>query len=150
MIRELTSNDQQKENAQYAADYQKEGAAQELTAEGLAEWVKDDEARPAYIEAFHKSDFEAMLNYYKASFPNKKNSTSATPASPPLPPKKVLCPTLGIFGMQDKALLPAGWNGTWEWIDNEFTLLSIPQAGHFVHHDARDIVTKKIVEWIHQ
>ena len=60
----------------------------------------------------------------------------------------VECPTLAIFGMNDKALLPAGWNNTWDWIDNKFTHVSIPNAGHFVQQDASEIITSTITSWL--
>jgi hypothetical protein len=31
--------------------------------------VKDPQAKQKYIEAFQRSDFEAMLNYYKKNYP---------------------------------------------------------------------------------
>ena len=41
-----------------------------------------------------------------------------------------------------------GLNNTWEWLDNSWTLLTIPQAGHFVQHDATDLVNRTIVNWL--
>lgn len=102
-----------------------------------------------YLEAFRRSDFEAMLNYYKASFP-KPVSSSAQTSKPSAPPRRVQCSTLGIFGLQDKALLPSGWNGTWEWIDNNVTLVSLPTAGHFVQQDAPEMVTRTIKMWLNR
>jgi hypothetical protein len=63
--RELANNPQQQKNSQYARNFQQEDAHLKLTAEGLSAWVKDSQARPKYVEAFRRSDFEAMLNYYK-------------------------------------------------------------------------------------
>ena len=147
--RELANNSEQQQNAQYARDYQAEDAHRSLTAEGLASWVRDEEARKVYIEAFRRSDFQAMLNYYKASFP-KPVSSPAQPIRPSAPPRRVQCQTLGIFGVQDKALLPSGWNGTWEWIDNDVTLVSLPTAGHFVQQDAPEMVTRTIKMWLNR
>ena len=83
MRRELTDNPQQQANSQYARDFQKADAHTRLTAEGLARWVADENARKHYVAAFEKSDFEAMLNYYKANYPRP----SADGEAPPLPPK---------------------------------------------------------------
>ena len=60
---------------------------------------------------------------------------------------RVQAPVLQIHGMQDPFLLQAGLNGTWEWLENDWTLVSIRQAGHFVQHDA-GLVTGTIVNWL--
>jgi epoxide hydrolase 4 len=65
LCRELANNPQQRKNSHYARNFQQEDAPLKLTAEGLSAWVKDPQAKQKYIEAFHRSDFEAMLNYYK-------------------------------------------------------------------------------------
>lgn len=150
LFRELKNNPQQKKNSEYAVDFQKPEAYKELTAEGLANWVKDDSEKEIYIEAFERSNFEAMLNYYKASFPKNNKETTRQVSKAPTQQKKVICPTLAIFGLEDKALLPSGWNGTWDWIDSDLTLVSVPGAGHFVHHDSGDFVTKTISLWLNR
>src|SRR5215467_14008000 len=61
---ELTRNPQQQEQSAYARAFQQEGAHKRLTPESLSAWVKDSTARERYIEAFRRSDFEAMLHYY--------------------------------------------------------------------------------------
>jgi pimeloyl-ACP methyl ester carboxylesterase len=71
LSRELANNPQQQKNSAYARNFQKEGAEKQLTAERLAGWVKDPKAREKYIEAFRRSDFEAMLNYYKQNYPRE-------------------------------------------------------------------------------
>ena len=63
LMRELAHNPDQQKNSQYARNFQQPDAASKLTADGLARYVADEAARPAYIEAFKRSDFEAMLNY---------------------------------------------------------------------------------------
>ncbi len=58
------------------------------------------------------------------------------------------CNVLLIHGLKDPFLLPGALNDTWKWIDNELTLVTIPKAGHFVHRDASDLVTKTMVRWL--
>ena len=69
--REIATNPQQKKNSEYAFNFQKPDAHKTLTAERLAGWVRDPAAKARYVEAFSKSDFESMLNYYKANYPKR-------------------------------------------------------------------------------
>jgi pimeloyl-ACP methyl ester carboxylesterase len=55
---------------------------------------------------------------------------------------------LMIHGLTDRALLPGGLNDTWQWLEKDFTLVTIPQAGHFVQQDAADFVTKQMKIWL--
>ena len=141
ITRELAHNPQQQEQSAYARDFQKEDARKRLTPESLSAWVKDSAARERYLEAFRRSDFEAMLHYYKQNYPRPPYQEISSPA-------KVQAPVLQIHGMQDQFLLPAGLNSTWEWLENDWTLLTIRQAGHFVQHDAADLVTRDILNWL--
>ncbi len=61
----LATNPDQQKNSEYARRFQQEGAHTNLTAEGLTFWIKEPAIRARYVEAFRRSDFEAMLNYYK-------------------------------------------------------------------------------------
>ena len=54
LARELMTNPQQRRNSQYARDFQKPDAHKALTAEGLAFWVTDEEARAQYVTAFER------------------------------------------------------------------------------------------------
>ena len=140
--RELATNAQQQKNSQYARNFQKEDAHKMLTAQGLSGWVKDPEAKKKYIEAFNRSDFEAMLNYYKRNYPREPYTDDASPMP------KVKAPVLMIHGLNDQALLAGALNNTWEWLDKDLTLVTIPGAGHFVQQDASDMVTRTIRMWL--
>ena len=147
LARELMNNPAQQANSQYARDFQQPGAHQALTAEGLAGWVSDEEARARYVEAFERSDFEAMLNYYKANYPRSgEGDAGLTPPSPP----KVQMPVLMFHGLDDQALLPAALNGTWNWLERDLTLVTVPGAGHFVQQDAADLVSATLRSWLLQ
>ncbi|MCB0832621.1 MAG: alpha/beta hydrolase [Bacteroidetes bacterium] len=144
LLRELQNNKQQQSGSTYAEDFQKKDAHKNLTPEEMVSWVKDEDAKPRYLEAFRKSSIEGMLNYYKASFPKSRTKSS----SPTRPLKKVQCPTLVFFGLEDKALLAAGFNSTWEWVDAPLTMISIPGVGHFVQQDASEMVTSNLMRWL--
>ncbi|HEY2780734.1 MAG TPA: alpha/beta hydrolase [Steroidobacteraceae bacterium] len=145
--REIKNNPQQRKNSEYAFNFQKPGAEKTLSAEKLAGWVKDDAARVHYIEAFNRSDFEAMLNYYRANYPRPDQDNSA-PAPEPVPLPKVTVPVLEFHGLGDQALLPGALSGTWDLVDKDFTLVTIPGAGHFVQQDASDLVSTTMVDWL--
>jgi epoxide hydrolase 4 len=142
LTRELANNPQQQKNSQYARNFQQPDAHTKVTAEGLTFWVKDPEAKKKYIEAFKRSDFEAMLNYYKRNYPREPYKEDTSPLV------KVTMPVLMIHGLGDTALLPGALNNTWEWLESDLTLVTIPSSGHFVQQDASDLVTRSIKMWL--
>lgn len=146
LAREIATNPQQKKNSEYAFNFQKPEAHKALSAQRLADWVKDSNARARYVEAFEQSDFEAMLNYYKANYPKPD---APPPSGPPTFPK-VKAPVLLMHGLDDQALLPGALNGTWEWVEKDLTIMTIPGAGHFVQQDAADTVSRTMVNWLAQ
>jgi epoxide hydrolase 4 len=141
-MRELANNPEQQKNAAYARHFQEPGAASELTAEGLTFWVSDPAAKPHYVDAFKRSSFEAMLNYYKANYP-REPYTAPKETGP-----KVQCPVLMFHGLKDKALMADALNGTWNWVAGDLTLVTVPEADHWVQQDASALVTKTMVGWL--
>jgi pimeloyl-ACP methyl ester carboxylesterase len=115
-----------------------------MTAQTMSGWVKDPEARLKYIEAFEQSDFTAMLNYYKQNYPDIWNESGENwPVAP-----NISVSTLLIHGLEDTALHSDALNNTWDWIDSDLTLVTIPGAGHFVQQDAADLVTATMRMWL--
>jgi pimeloyl-ACP methyl ester carboxylesterase len=143
LARELATNPQQQKNSQYARNFQQPDAASKVTPEFLTFWVKDPEAKKKYLEAFKRSSLEGMLNYYKANYPREPYSYDENQKYPP-----VKCPVLMFHGLKDKALLSGALAGTWDWVDQDLTLITIPDADHFVQQDAADYVTKAMVTWL--
>lgn len=143
-LRELANNPEQQKNSAYARRFQEPDAATKLTPEGLAEWVRDDAARNSYIEAFRRSSFEGMLNYYKANYPREPYTAPASPGP------KIKCPVLMFHGLKDKALLATGLNDTWNWVAQDLTLVTVPEADHWVQQDAADLVTRSMVSWLNR
>jgi pimeloyl-ACP methyl ester carboxylesterase len=90
---------------------------------------------------------EGMLNYYKANYPRDAREAAlrsvAVGASPPID-----CPVLLIHGLKDEYLLPGALNDTWAWVKRDLTLVTIPDAGHFVQQDAADLVTRTMRSWL--
>ncbi len=168
LAREILNNPAQMRSSQYAWDFQEADAHRNLIkifqdnnllneyqtpgnslsgmsdAELLSLWVKDPEARKRYIAAFQQSDIEALLNYYKKNYPKKEFLLSKGPLRLP----KIKAPVLIIFGLKDEAILASTLNNTWEYIEKDLTLVTIPDSGHFVQQDAADLVTRTMRMWL--
>ena len=142
LARELANNPDQQKNSQYARNFQKPGAHEKLSARGLSGWVKNKAAKEKYREAFERSDFESMLNYYKANYP--REPYKAPEGAPP----KVEAPVLMFHGLKDWALLPGALNDTWRWLEKDLTLVTVPGSGHFVQQDAAETVSKTMRSWL--
>ena len=84
-----------------------------------------------------------MLNYYKKNYP--KEPYEAPQGEPTV---RVKVPVLLIHGLDDTALLASALNDTWRWLDGDLTLVTIPNAGHFVQQDASDLVTRSMQAWL--
>jgi pimeloyl-ACP methyl ester carboxylesterase len=141
LSRELAHSPAQQKASNYARNFQKPDAAKHVDPAMLTFWITDAAAREKYLEAFKRSSMEGMLNYYKANYPRE-------PYTPLTGLPKVKCPVLMIHGLKDTALLSPALNGTWDWIDNELTLVTIPNSGHFVQQDAAPVVTRTMVRWL--
>ena len=135
-------NEEQKANTAYAQRFRQDDAARSLTAEGLAGRIKDPGVRDRYIEAFRRSDFEAMLNYYKQNYPAPPYLEDTSPLV------KVKAPVLLFHGLEDKALMHGALNHTWEWLERDLTLVTLPGVGHFVQNDAAEFVSAMMKSWL--
>lgn len=141
LLRELANNPDQRKASAYARNFQKPGAEKALLPALLVFWVKEADARKKYLEALGRSSMEGMLNYYRANYPRE-------PYKAAVDFPMVKCPVLMIHGLRDPYLLPGALNDTWKWIEKDFTLVTVPQAGHFVHRDAPELVTRTMVRWL--
>ena len=152
MARELANNPEQQRNSAYARRFI-EGSADDpdivfggpMTAQTLAGWVRDPAVKSLYEAAFARSSFSGMLNFYKANYP-RPGQSSAVASSEPMP--KLPMPLLIFHGLQDTALHSDGLNNTWDWVDNNVTLVTTPKANHFVQQDAADLVTRTMRWWL--
>ncbi|MBU6236312.1 MAG: alpha/beta hydrolase [Planctomycetes bacterium] len=142
LSRELASNPEQQKNSAYARFFQTAEASKLVKVDTLVGWVKDPDAKEKYLEALKRSSMEGMLNYYKANYPREPYTAPTDPGP------RVKCSVLMFHGLKDKALLSDALDGTWQWLDRDLTLVTIPDADHFVQQDAADQVTKTMVRWL--
>ena len=143
MLRELKTNPVWQKNSQYARNFQKPGAEKGLTAEGLAGWVTDTAAKPKYVEAFKRSNFTSMLNFYRANYPTEVGDAVVVPTLPP-----VKAPVLILHGVQDTYLNSAAHNGVWDQVTADTTILMLPKAGHWIEQDAGPMANRTIKDWL--
>ena len=55
-------------------------------------WVKDPKEKPGYVEAFKRSDFAAMMNYYRANYPRGTGeAVGPAPSYPPIKAPVLVC-----------------------------------------------------------
>ncbi len=152
IARELANNQEQQQNSGYARKFI-EGSPEDpdilfggpMNPQSLSSWVSDPAARPHYLEAFQRSSFSGMLAYYKENYP--RDSGASTPTSRPLAPRLSM-PVLIFHGLQDTALHSDGLNNTWDWIDSDTTIVTVPEADHFVQQDAAELVTTTLKWWL--
>ena len=122
LLRELRTNPEQIKNSAYARNFQEKPPTDPtvffgmpMTPQTLAGWVTDPAARARYVEAFGKSDFEAMLNYYKRNYPRASGADLPLTPEPP----KIAMPVLMFHGLADQALHSDGLSGTWKWLEKD-------------------------------
>ena len=87
-----------------------------------------------------------MLNYYKANYPRPDSEEPR--GIVPEQISKVKCPVLMFHGLDDEALLPGALNGTWNWLEKDLTLVTIPGADHFVQQARPKMINEVLVDWL--
>lgn len=144
LMRELAHNPAQQEASSYARAFQQEGSEKALSVDLLLSVVspKDPAVKARYAEAFGKSDFKAMMAYYRMNYPRPPYQEDTSPVV------KLTMPVLQFHGLDDTALLPGALEGTFNWIEKDWTLVTVPGAGHWVHHDAAELVSGTMLDWL--
>ncbi|MFN9299101.1 MAG: alpha/beta fold hydrolase [Acidobacteriota bacterium] len=140
LSRELANNPEQQRASEYARRFQEPDSHRTLTAQSLAGWVKDEAVRKLYVDAFERSSLEAKMAFYQRNYPRPPYTASSDT-------RKLTMPVLLIHGLQDRALLSPALNGTWDWVE-DLTLVTIPEAGHFVQQDATAKVTRSVLMFL--
>lgn len=145
LSRELAKGGQQTKNSAYARRFQQEDSHKMLSAAALAGAVSrgDADLRAVYTKAFENSDFDAMMNYYRRNFPKEPYEEIPDGVMP-----KITVPVLQFHGLKDTALLPGALNDTWLEIDADYTLVTIPESGHWTQNEAADLVSTTMKWWL--
>jgi pimeloyl-ACP methyl ester carboxylesterase len=143
--RELATLGQQHENSQYARNFQQPDSHENISPAGLAMALSRGDAalQEIYLEAFENSSADAMMNYYRANYPRAPYEGGPWAELP-----RIQAPVLQFHGLNDTALLAPALNNTWEELDQDWTLVTIPGVGHWPHHEKPEMVTNMIRAWL--
>jgi epoxide hydrolase 4 len=134
---------EQQQRSPYAILNKAEGSEKSLTAESVSQRITDPEAKKKYLEAFQRPDFDFknVMDYYRVKFPDEPYQM------PQGEPKRLTVPLLMIHGLKDQVFVHAELNDTWDWVDKDMTLITLPDAGHFSQEEAPEFVTRSMVLW---
>ena len=143
--RELASMGQQHRNSQYARNFQQPDSHENISPSGLAMALSqgDEALREIYLAAFENSSTESMMNYYRRNYPREPYVGGPWAELP-----RIQAPVLQFHGLNDSALLAPALNNTWEELDQDWTLVTIPGVGHWPHHEKPDMVTNMMRAWL--
>lgn len=143
--RELASMGQQHSNSQYARNFQQPDSHEKISPAGLAMALSqgDDALREIYLAAFENSSTESMMNYYRRNYPREPYVGGPWAELP-----RIQAPVLQFHGLNDTALLAPALNNTWEELEQDWTLVTIPGVGHWPHHEKPDMVTNMMRAWL--
>ncbi len=115
----------------------------------LVEAVAGEEKAAYLVQWGHPGAMTAMLNWYRASSivvpETGENVERPAWIDGPFPP--VTQPTLVIWGMKDKALLPSQIEGLAPLVP-DLTLVRVEDGGHFVPWEKPEPVTRAIRDWL--
>ena len=137
---------EQKANTQYINAFQTPGFEERFTPEALARislGAVSGDVWERYVNAFTRSSVKGMLDYYRAAFPGLVSGSGRSSEMPNL-----TMPVLQFHGLKDKAVDKDGLRDTWNWIDEDYTLVAIPSSGHWVQREAADVVSNTMRWWL--
>lgn len=158
--RTLIENPAQRAASQYITAFRNPTMEQGIAAMGLETFFDKsfgghtdlaaipDEERQAYLDDWGQPGaLTAMLNWYRASplVVPAIGEEAPSGSRDPFPPLKV--PTLVLWGMKDKALLPVQLDGLNALVET-LTIRRIEDAGHFVPWERPEPVVAAIREFM--
>lgn len=107
-----------------------------------SEQMPDDVVRLYRRQACKSGALTAMVNYYRAALRGGGAIRQRKLGYPPVP-----IPTLVIWGLQDHALVRQNLDGLNAFV-TDLTVVKVPDAGHFVHEDKPEQITREMLTWL--
>ncbi len=123
--REMALNNEQKQRSAYIARFTTtEGDLGGMDAQRRAQSHQGTVWYERYLAAYQRSDYEAMLNYYRAYYPKPPWMVDESPIVP------LQVSVLEFHGLDDGAYVNQSLNDTWESMGRDLTLVTLPGIGH--------------------
>lgn len=135
---------EQKANVEYARNFASSVPNGDPVPDGIlamGERTGDPLVGERYRAAFTQSYWDGMMNYYRANYGGVADRDPST-----IP--DITSPVLQFHGLMDTAVDKDGLKDTWNWITRDYTLVTVPDAGHFVQWDAADLVSETMQWWL--
>lgn len=160
--RSLIEDPAQRAASQYITTFRSRGAETGIRLMGLRNFfdktiapladvsMLPEAERDAYLEDWGQPGaVTAMLNWYRAAntVVPAVGEDAAMPMWARLPFPKVKVPTLIIWGLDDKALLPVQFAGLDDHVD-DLRIVTTPGAGHFIVWEKPEVVTTAIRNFV--
>ncbi len=139
-------SEEERAGGAYRDEFRKPGAHERLNPEMLASIAAgpEPEVRGRYLEAYRRSDFEAMLAYYHLTTRPLSGDNQRVLAAKP----NISMPVLQFHGLDDMAVHKDRLRDSWDWIAADYTLVTLPGVGHWVQRDAAELVTTTMRWWL--
>ncbi|EAQ02782.1 hydrolase, alpha/beta fold family protein [Pseudooceanicola batsensis HTCC2597] len=156
----LATGGAQAEASQYMRSLRREGSEDRLAADGYARllglfaegmdmsWMTPDRQADYIAEWSRPGRLTGMVNWYRATpivVPEPGRSLDLPPLSTDR--FRVAMPHLLIWGLGDRALLPEATAGLEAYCD-DLTRVDVPEADHWIVHQAPDRVAAIIRDWL--
>lgn len=108
----------------------------------MAKDIPEEFVRLYRQQACEPGALTGMVNYYRAVLRGRGGLRQRRLGYP-----KIDVPTLVIWGLQDQALGARNLDGLSNFVE-DLTLVTLADAGHFVHEDEPDRVANELVTWL--
>lgn len=144
--RELATNPRQQKASAYARLLQNEIQLGPYDLDTLKRQMRGGSRERSVrttLDVLRRSDFNALLNYYRANYPRPPYRLER-----PSPLSVIRVPTLIVFGLDDPYVLADGLRDNDRWFSEPLRVVTVPRAGHWVHHDEPDLVAETILQWL--
>ncbi len=135
------ASEAQRRNTEYARNFATSEPDGSPVPESLLGRYADQGEKVAghYREALSRSYWDGMLNYYRANYGGISGGGE-------LP--NLTMPVLQFHGLLDTAVDKDGLRNTWDWIDRDYTLVTVPSVGHWVQLEAAPLVSDTMRAWL--